>query len=124
VEIATSLRPGGRLAVELLAQEKVDRSESRWWFTDDTGLWGDAPFLSLGERFWYGDARLSCERYYTVHLETGEMDEILLCDQTYAVKEMVTMMHTAGFSEVDVYRAWAGLDLYDASEWNVYVATK
>lgn len=122
--IAAALRPGGRLVVELLDREKVDKRNSRWWFTDDSGLWGDAPFLSLGERFWYEDEQLSCERYYTLHLETGKVDEILLCDQTYAVSEMVGMMHSAGFSDVDVYPGWAGLDLYDAAEWNVYIAQK
>jgi SAM-dependent methyltransferase len=121
---AAALRPGGRLAVELLEQERVDKKNSNWWYSDDTGLWGDAPFLSLGERFWYEDEKLSCERYYTLHLETGELDEIVLCDQTYAVDEMVGMMQDAGFAAVDVYPAWDGLELKDAREWNVYVARK
>jgi hypothetical protein len=72
----------------------------------------------------YADEKLSCERFYTVHLETGELDEVVLCDQTYAVEEMVQMMRDAGFSAVDVYPAWDGLALYDAAEWNVYVARK
>lgn len=122
--VAAALRPGGRLCVELLDQERVDRQESAWWFTGEAALWGDAPFLSLGERFWYEEEMLSCERYYTLHLETGEVDEILLCDQTYAVEEMVDMMRRAGFAAADVYPAWDGLDLYDAEEWNVYLAQK
>ena len=122
--VAAALRPGGRLVVELLEQEKVDKRDSRWWFTDDSGLWGDAPFLNLGERFWYQEERLSCERFYTLDLETGELDEILLCDQSYAVAEMERMMRSAGFANVQVYPAWAGLDLYDAGEWNVYIAEK
>lgn len=122
--VAAALRPGGRLCVELLDQERVDREESTWWFTGEAGLWGDAPFLSLGERFWYEDERLSCERYYTLHLETGELDEILLCDQTYAVEEMAGMMRSAGFTAVDVHPAWDGLELYDAEEWIVYLAQK
>jgi SAM-dependent methyltransferase len=121
---AAALRPGGRLVVELLEQERVDKKHSTWWYTDDTGLWGDAPLLSLGERWWVADEKLSCERFYTVHLETGGLDEVVLCDQTYAVEEMVQMMRDAGFSAVDVYPAWDGLALYDAAEWNVYVARK
>jgi SAM-dependent methyltransferase len=121
---ATALRPGGRLAVELLEQERVDKKNSNWWYSGDSGLWGDAPFLSLGERFWYEDEQLSCERYYTLHLDSGELDEIVLCDQTYAVAEMVQLMRAAGFAGVDVYPAWDGLDLYDALEWNVYLAHK
>ncbi len=44
--IAQSLKPGGRLCLELLDQQKVDKSHSTWWFTDERGLWGQAPFQS------------------------------------------------------------------------------
>lgn len=117
-----ALRPGGCLCLELLEQDHVDKTESTWWFTDDGGLWGDSPYLSLGERFWYEEEKLSCERYYTLHLETGALDEILLCDQTYAAAEMKGILQDVGFSQVTVYAAWDGLALYDAEEWNVYVA--
>lgn len=121
---ARALRPGAGLVVELLAQEKVDKENSNWWFSDDKGLWGDAPFLHLGERFWYEEGKLSCERFYTVHLETGELDEILLCDQTYSIEEVKEMMAATGFAEVDVHPGWDGLPLYDADEWNVYVGRR
>ncbi|MCP4425812.1 MAG: hypothetical protein GY803_15070, partial [Chloroflexi bacterium] len=91
--------------------------------TDDDSLWGDAPFLHLGERFWHDDEKISVERFHILHLETGRMDEIHLCDQTYSVDEMAEMMKGAGFTSVDVYPAWDGLALYDAEEWVVYVAT-
>lgn len=121
---ANSLRPGGILCLELLDPEKVDKSHSTWWFTDDTGLWGDAPFLHLGERFWDDAQAMSLERFYTIHLESGVMDAVLLCDQTYTVPEMTTMLHNAGFTGVQTYASWDGLPLYDAAEWNIYVAQK
>ncbi len=123
-KIARALRPGGRLCLELLDQEKVDKQESTWWYADDKGLWGDGPFLSLGQRFWYPEQMLSCERYFTLHLETGALDEILLCDQTYSVAEVVRLLRSCGFGEVEVFRAWDGLPLNDAEEWVVYVAGK
>ena len=122
--IVNSLKPGGKLCVELLNQDKVDKSNSNWWYTDDRGLWGDAPFLHLGERFWVEEESLSVERYHILHLETGQMDEIQLCDQTYAVDEMVTMKEAVGFTAVSVYPAWDGMPLYDFDEWIVYVAEK
>ncbi|MFQ5399732.1 MAG: class I SAM-dependent methyltransferase [Anaerolineae bacterium] len=122
--IADTLAPGGRLCVELLNQDRVDKQDSNWWFTDDTGLWGDAPFLHLGERFWIEEEKTSVERYLILHLETGQLDEITLCDQTYAEGEMVEMMRQAGFAAVDIYPKWDGLPLYDADEWNVYVARR
>lgn len=121
---AAALRPGGKLCVELLNPEKVDRENGRWWYTDDTGLWGDAPYLHLGERFWMDEAATSVERFYILHLESGNLDEITLCDQVYRPAEMVDMMQAAGFTAVDVVPAWDGLSLYDADEWIVYIATK
>ena len=122
--VAAALKPGGRLVVELLNQERVDKQDSTWWFTDDKGLWGERPFLHLGERYWLAAESLSMERFHIIDLETGQMDEILLCDQTYSVDEMSGILRAAGFGAVDVYPAWAGVPLYDAVEWNVYVATK
>ncbi len=123
-QIAASLKPGARLVVELLNPDRVDKTDSTWWFTDETGLWGDTPFLHLGERFWLAEENLSVERYQIVRLETGEMDEIQLCDQVYSPDEMAAMMRDAGFSAVEVIPAWDGLPLYDADEWLVYLAEK
>lgn len=121
-DIAGRLRPGGRLCVELLDQAKVDKGDSTWWFTDDAGLWGDRPFLHLGERFWDEEAQMSLERFYVIHLESGELIEVLLCDQTYSAAGLKGMLIEAGFQAVDIYPAWDGLPLYDAEEWTVYVA--
>ncbi len=120
--IARSFKPGGRLCVELLNQAEVDKTNSTWWFTDDTGLWGEAPFLHLGERFWDAATETSMERFSIIHLETGQLDEILLCDQTYSITAMVAILRQAGFQMVEPYPAWDGLGLYDAGEWIVYVA--
>lgn len=122
--IAGALKPGGRLAVELLVQNRVDKSNSTWWFTDNTGLWGDAPFLNLGERFWLDDEAMSIERYHVVHLDSGELTEIILCDQTYAVETMTAMMTAAGFASVNVLEGWDSLPLNDADEWVVYIARR
>ncbi len=121
---AHALKPGGALVVELLNQKRVDKTSSNWWFTDDSGLWGDGPFLHLGERFWDDENALSYERFHILHLETGSYTEVHLCDQTYAIDTMQTLMQQAGFSQVDVYPRWDGLPLYDNDEWIVYIARK
>ena len=121
---ARALRPGGRLVVELLDQERVDKADSTWWFSDDKGLWGDRPFLHLGERRWEAAEQTSVERFTTLDLTTGALSEIVLCDQSYAVGEMIALMQAAGFSAVSAYAGWAGLPLYDAEEWVVYVAER
>ena len=121
-DIRQQLKPGGKLCVELLNSDKIDRDNSQWWFTDDTGLWGDTPFLHLGERFWLPEMQTSVERYYIVHLETGELTQVELCDQSYQPEEIVDMMRQAGFTAVDIYKDWDLLPLNDAQEWVVYIA--
>ncbi len=122
--IAASLRPGGRLVIELLDQERVDKKNSSWWFTDDKGLWGDSPFLHLGQRNWLDEEQISVEQFTIINLETAAITEINLCDQIYAVSHMVDMLKEAGFSTVKVYPHWDGLPLYDAGEWIVYIAQR
>ena len=122
--IGQALRPGGHFAADLLNQERVDKKASTWWYTDATGLWGDAPYLQLGERFWDAEQELSIERFLVLHLETGQLDEVILCDQSYAVATMVAMLQAANFTAVEHHPDWAGLPLYDAGEWIVYIGEK
>ena len=123
-KIYAGLRPGGRLCLELLDPTKVDKKESNWWYTDSKRLWGDAPFLHLGERFWDEAAQMSLERFYVVHLETGKLDVVELCDQIYAPEEIAAMLQTAGFATITIHPGWDGLEFYDAGEWIAYVAEK
>lgn len=121
---AGALRPGGRLALELLNFERIDKTHSTWWYTDDTGLWGDAPFLNLGERFWDADQRASIDRFWVLDLHTGALQEIGLSDNGYEREELLTLLRASGFSQAAAYPAWDGLDLYDADEWVAYVAQR
>lgn len=123
-KIASALKPGGKLAVELLDPDRLDKKNSTWWYTDDKGIWGDAPFLHLGERIWYEEEQLVLERFQILHLETGQLDEVQLCDQAYDPAKMEAVMKQAGFTAVSTHPAWANLPLYDAQEWIVYIATK
>ena len=119
-----SKQAGGRLVVELLGYEHVDKEDSTWWFADDSGLWGDSPFLHLGERHWYAEQNLSLQQFHIINLETGELHEYTLSDQAYQTKTVVYMMRQSGFDNVEVCPAWGGLELADAKEWVVYVAEK
>ena len=121
---ARALRPGGRLVVELLDPARIDKKDSTWWFADDKGLWGERPFLHLGERRWEAAERASVERFTTLDLATGALSEIVLCDQSYEVAEMTALLRAAGFAAVRVYPAWDGLGLYDANEWVIYIAKR
>lgn len=118
---AAALRAGGRLAIELLDFERIDKSSSTWWFTDNTGLWGDTPFLNLGERTWDEEQRASIDRFYVIELQSGELQEIGLSDNGYEAEEMVALLRSSGFDQAQAYPAWDGLEMYDAEEWTVYI---
>ena len=47
------------------------------------GLWGDFPYLHLGECTWDPDQRAAVERFHILNLETGEMQVYGLSDQAY-----------------------------------------
>ena len=69
--------------VELLNPERIDKKDSTWWFADDKGLWGERPFLHLGERRWEAAERASVERFTTLDLATGALSEIVPVSYTH-----------------------------------------
>lgn len=120
---ARALRPGGRLALELLAYDKIDKSHHAWWFTGRGGLWGDFDHLHLGEREWHETQQAVLERFYVINLETGTLQTYGITDQAYPTAAMHQELRAAGFQHVDDLPAWGGqVKLYDASEWIVYLA--
>ncbi len=120
--IHAALRPGGRLLIEILDEARFDKRDSAWWYTDRGGLWGDFPYLHLGERAWDPAQRAAVERFHIINLDTGEVQVYGLSDQVYTAAEMTAMLVQAGFGNVSVYPAWDHLALKDAAEWVVYVA--
>jgi SAM-dependent methyltransferase len=122
--IRAALRPGGRLLLEILDYDRFDKRDSSWWYTDRGGLWGDFPYLHLGERAWDPEQQAAVERFHIVNLETGELHIYGLADQAYTGAQVTGMLNDAGFGSVDVRPAWDGLALKDAEEWVVVVAAR
>lgn len=122
--IHAALRPGAPVLLEVLDDDHIDKKNSTWWFTDQGGLWGDFPFLHLGERTWDEERRAAIERFYVLNLESGEMNTYALSDQAYTAGTMREMLEQAGFTNVTAHPAWDGLALKDAREWYVFVAQR
>jgi SAM-dependent methyltransferase len=120
--IRAALRPGAPILLEILTDEKFDKKDSTWWYTDRGGLWGDFPYLHLGERRWDPEQRAAVERFHIVNLETGELQTYGLADQAYTVEMLAAMLAENGYANVQTHPTWDGLLLKDAAEWIVYTA--
>lgn len=120
--IRAALRPGAKLLLEILDDAHIDKQDSTWWYTDRGGLWGDFPFLHLGERRFDPELRAVIERFHVLNLESGEVAIYGLSDQAYTAEMMAGMLAEAGFVGMTVHPAWDGLALKDAPEWCVYLA--
>jgi SAM-dependent methyltransferase len=119
--IHAALRPGAKLLLEILDYDRFDRRDSNWWYTDRGGLWGDFPYLHLGERAWDAEQGAAVERFHILNLDTGELQVYGLADQAYTAAQMTQMLDEAGFRPVEAHPAWDGLALKDAEEWVVYL---
>ncbi len=122
--ISNALRPGGRLLLEVLDESRFDKQNSNWWYTDRGGLWGDFPYLHLGERAWDPIQKAAVERFHIVNLDSGEVRAYGLSDQTYCIEEMHELLEGAGLTPTATCPGWAGLPLKDAGEWVVYVGER
>ncbi len=122
--IHAALRPGAPLLIEVLDDARIDKKNNTWWYTDQGGLWGDFPYLHLGERTWDEEHRAIIERFYILNLETGKMDAYGLSDQAYTGEMMRAMLEEAGFTNVSLHPAWDQLALKDAKEWCVYLGER
>ena len=100
---------------------RFDKRDSNWWYTDRGGLWGDFPYLHLGERRW--DWAAGRSRAVLHHQPRHRRAQAYgLSDQAYPVEAMTAMLAEAGFARVTVHPAWDQLALKDSPEWVVYVA--
>ncbi|MEA3337024.1 MAG: class I SAM-dependent methyltransferase [Chloroflexota bacterium] len=120
----SSLRAGGRLAVELLDYDRIDKKDSNFWFTDDTGLWSESAFFCLGERHWDPEQRASIDRFHIIDLATGNLQVVAVSENGYETQEMLGQLNDAGFSQAWAIPAWRGIELYDGEEWMVYLAER
>jgi SAM-dependent methyltransferase len=120
--IRAALRPGAPLLLEILEDARLDKKNNAWWYTDQGGLWGDFPYLHLGERTWDAERRAIIERFYILNLETGHLDSYGLSDQAYTGDMLREMLAEAGFGNMTTHPSWDNLALNDAPEWCVYMA--
>ncbi|MBN2799640.1 MAG: class I SAM-dependent methyltransferase [Deltaproteobacteria bacterium] len=112
-----SLRPGGRLLVDVLGKEVVARGfPQRWW------KWLDDGRLLLEERE-VRDAWTRMDTRWTV-LRGADIERFGMSHRLYSAAELAAAMAAVGFGRVEVFGSLAGAP-YDASAWRlIAIATR
>jgi SAM-dependent methyltransferase len=122
--IAAALRPGGRLALEILRAEDVDRAASTSWWTSAAGLFGDGEHLVLHERAIDEEAEAVVERYQVLDGATGELRVYGLADRIVTVDALAEALGRAGLDVLDVHPGWDGADVEGADQFVVVIAER
>ena len=120
--IRQALVPGGAFAFEIRDPERIERTPQTWWRIPAKSIWSDEPHVDFGEQYFDEQAHATVQRHHILHLDSGALDVVSVCDQVYTRDEMTAMLTDAGFSEIEAFPAWDGLDLPDAEDWLVYIA--
>lgn len=122
--IAAALRPGGRLVLEILRAEGVDRKASTSWWTSTGGLFGHGEHLVLHERGVDEEADAVVERFHVVDAATGALRVYGIADRIVPVEALAAALDRAGLDVVDVHPAWDGADVELGDQFVVVIAER
>jgi SAM-dependent methyltransferase len=105
-----ALKPGGVLLLEVEDYPAAVRSgqASPGWFSSQSGLFSDQPYLYLGESFWDETVRAATERIYIIDAASGEVTLCTHSIQAYKDEEYVSLLENHGFSQVQFFPILTG----------------
>jgi hypothetical protein len=108
--IHQALKPGGFLLLEPHTYEKVLEmgAEPAFWYTAESGLFSDKPYLYLQESLWDGDSQTTIKRYYVIDAATGEVTRHPETMQAYTDDQYLSMLRTCGFGQVTLEPVFNG----------------
>jgi SAM-dependent methyltransferase len=97
--VCQALNPEGRLLLEAHTFEKVVElgRQAPMWYSAESGLFSDEPYLCLRENFWDADERVAIQRYYMVDAATGEVRRHSSSMQAYSEEEYRELLAECGF---------------------------
>jgi len=70
------------------------------WYSSQSGLFSEKPYLCLQENLWDDDSHVTIERYYIVDAATGEVTRHSSSMQAYTDEEYRTLLAECGFEVV------------------------
>ncbi len=105
-----ALSPGGVLLLEPHTFDAVREMGGRGahWYSADSGVFSDEPYLCLRESFWHPGQAAATERYFVVDAATGGVTRYASSMQAYTDAEYRGLLAECGFGEIAFHAAMGG----------------
>ena len=105
-----ALSPGGVLLLEPHTYDAVREmgEKAAHWYSADSGVFSDEPYLCLRESFWHPDRAAATERYYVVDAQTGGVTRYASSMQAYTDAEYRALLSECGFGETEFHPSMDG----------------
>ena len=100
-EARRALAPSGTLVLEVHDETTVRRLGQREpvWYTEQSGLFSDAPHLCLRESAWSQTERAAVDRYFVWEAEARQLSEYVNTLKAYSESEYLELLSAAGFAK-------------------------
>ena len=105
-----ALAPGGVLLLEPHTFDAVREMGERdaHWYSADSGVFSDEPYLCLREGFWHPDQSAATERYWVVDAQSGSVSRYASSMQAYTDAEYRALLSECGFGDVRFHQSLGG----------------
>lgn len=125
-KIFASLKPGGKLLLELSSLDSVDQigNQPAMWYTAEKALFYNKPHICLMETFWDEDTLTATERFYIVDTNSGEVIHLAASTQGYDEDELLSILAENGFSDLSIIPSLTGRDENEINDFLVITARK
>ena len=123
-----SLRPGGRIVLEVQSREQIqeDAAAPPIWYSTQSGLFAPEPHLVLQENFWNDETRTSSIRFFVIipRGETSEVRHFALSNEAYTLAELAALLDSVGFLSFQPYPSLSGVPVTNTRNLPVMTARK
>ena len=105
-----ALLPGGQLLLEVSTFEGVKQigEQPRGWYTAESGIWSEHPYICLSENFWDPGQAAATERFYIIDGQTGAVTSCAATSQAYSEDQFRSLLAGCGFEGINFYPSLAG----------------
>jgi SAM-dependent methyltransferase len=124
LKCSDALHPGGILLMELLHPGALARMAGSNWYTRESGLFGDHPYLCLTESFWNPDDKTGSQRHYVVDLATTKIKEYGVSYQCYSRDDLISLLPICGLEIISEHDSLIGETRTKDPEWQVIVGER